>query len=170
MLGGGKWASNPDPAVGDVLVCIEAVRPCVALVHVQGAGAMCRAYAWGPLGITEEAGLAAQHIVLSCEELVEQSITVRDPNRVLFPETKVVAVVHEPGGAHPSPVQGHFKRDHSFFRDYAAQSRTADGFAEWLERWVLGVPDRMTYLEQVDVEALRVRGSTLSAPANFADE
>jgi glutaconate CoA-transferase subunit A len=101
---------------------------------------------------------------------VDESVTLSDPNRILFPESKVVAVVHEPGGAHPSPVQGYFKRDHTFYRDYATESRTAEGFAEWLERWVLGLPDRATYLTELDVDALHVKGSALSAPANFADE
>jgi glutaconate CoA-transferase subunit A len=131
---------------------------------------MGRAHAWGPLGITEEAGLAAERVVLTCEELVDASVTLSDPNRILFPETKVVAVVHEPGGSHPSPVQGYFKRDHSFFRDYAAQSRTADGFGAWLTRWVLDLPDRAAYMARLDVESVRVKGSALSAPANFADE
>ena len=170
LLGSGIVDTNPNLAIAQGLVHVSALRPDVALVHVQRADAMGRAHAWGPLGITEEAGLAAQQIVLTCEELVDESVTLSDPNRILFPETKVVAVVHESGGAHPSPVQGYFKRDHSFFHDYAAQSRTADGFAQWLERWVLGVPDRTTYLQQIDVEGLRVKGSAMSAPANFADE
>src|SRR2546429_1354514 len=53
----------------------------------------------------------SERVIVTCEELVDQEVTLSDPNRILFPETKVVAVVHEPGGAHPSPVQGHFKRD-----------------------------------------------------------
>jgi glutaconate CoA-transferase, subunit A len=170
LLGSAIVDTNPNLTVDNGLVHINAVRPDVALVHVQRADAMGRAHAWGPLGITEEAGLAAQHIVITCEELVDESITLSDPNRILFPETKVTAVVHEPGGAHPSPVQGYFKRDHHFYRDYAAQSRTADGFAEWLERWVFDLPDRAAYLQQIDVEALTVQGRALSAPANFADE
>jgi glutaconate CoA-transferase subunit A len=170
LLGSSILDTNPNLTVADGLVHINAVRPDVAVVHVQRADAMGRAHAWGPLGITEEAGLASQHIVVSCEELVDESVTLSDPNRILFPESKVVAVVHEPGGAHPSPVQGYFKRDHTFYRDYATESRTADGFAEWLDRWVLGVPDRATYLKVVDVDGLLVKGSALSAPANFADE
>lgn len=170
LLGSGILDTNPNLKVGDGLVYINAVRPDVALVHVQRADAMGRAHAWGPLGITEEAGLAAEHIVITCEELVDESVTLSDPNRILFPESKVVAVVHEPGGAHPSPVQGYFKRDHSFYRDYATESRTADGFLAWLERWVLAVPDRAAYMSLIDVEALRVKGSALSTPANFADE
>jgi glutaconate CoA-transferase subunit A len=170
LLGSDILDTNPNLSVAGGLVHINAVRPDVALVHVQRADAMGRAHAWGPLGITEEAGLAAQHVILSCEELVDESVTLSDPNRILFPETKVVAVVHEPGGAHPSPVQGYFKRDHSFYRDYATESRTPEGFAEWLERWVFDVPDRAAYLKELDVEALRVKGSAPSAPVNFADE
>ena len=131
---------------------------------------MGHAHAWGPLGITEEAGLAARCVVISCEELVEPSVLLSDPNRILFPETKVAAVVHEPGGAHPSPVQGHFKRDHAFFHDYADESRTAEGFSAWLKRWVVDLPDRSEYMKRVGAESLRVKGTQLSVPANFADE
>src|SRR6185312_1178926 len=86
--------TNPNLATGFGLVNVGAVRPDVAIVHVQRADPRGRAHAWGPLGITEEAGLAADRVVISCEELVEPEITLSDPNRILFPETKVVAVVH----------------------------------------------------------------------------
>jgi len=170
LLGSDILGANPNLTAGDGVVHVKAVRPDVAVVHVQRADAVGRAHAWGPLGITEEAGLAADRVVLTCEELVDPSVTLSDPNRILFPETKVVAVVHEPGGAHPSPVQGYFKRDHSFFRDYAGESRTAEGFSSWLKHWVLDLPDRAAYMKRVDAGSLRVKGRALSAPANFADE
>ena len=146
------------------------MKPDVAIVHVQRADAMGRAHAWGPLGITEEAGLAADRVVVTCEELVDSSVTLSDPNRIIYPETKVVAVVHEPGGAHPSPVQGYFKRDHAFYRDYAERSRTADGFAAWLKEWVLDAPDRGTYLEHIDLHTLRIHRHQYSAPVDFGFE
>lgn len=170
LLGSDILQTNPNLHAAGGLVDVDAVRPDVAVVHVQRADASGRAHAWGPLGITEEAGLAAERVIVTCEELVESSVTLSDPNRILFPETKVVAVVHEPGGAHPSPVQGYFKRDHAFYRDYAEHSRSADGFAAWLKRWVLDVSDRAAYMKGVDVESLRVKGHALSAPANFADD
>jgi len=107
---------------------------------------------------------------VSCEELVDASVTLSDPNRILFPETKVVAVVHEPGGAHPSPVQGHFKRDHAFYRDYAERSRSRDGFEEWLTQWVRDVKDRASYLNNIDVESVRIANHRPSVPADFGDE
>jgi glutaconate CoA-transferase subunit A len=170
LLGSDILRTNPNLSAGFGLVHVGAVRPDVAIVHVQRCDAMGRAHAWGPLGITEEAGLAAEKVIVTCEELVDADATLSDPNRVLFPETKVVAVVHEPGGAHPSPVQGHFKRDHAFYADYAERSRNEDGFAAWLTRWVLDVPDRATYLQGVNIETLRIHHHKYSAPADFGDE
>lgn len=170
LLGSDILHTNPRLSADGGLVHVEAVRPDVAVVHVQRADALGRAHAWGPLGITEEAGLAADRVVVSCEELVDPDVTLSDPNRILFPETKVVAVVHEPGGAHPSPVQGHFNRDHAFYREYAERSRSVEGFTSWLEDWVHGVPDRATYLGRIGLDALRVIRHRPSAPADFGDE
>ena len=170
LLGSDILRTNPNLSLRDGLVEVEAVRPDVAIVHVQRADALGRAHAWGPLGVAEEAGLAAAGVIVTCEELVDPSVTLSDPNRILFPETKVVAVVHQPGGAHPSPVQGHFKRDHSFYRDYAQRSRTEEGFRGWLDEWVLGVQDRAAYMKRIDVGSLRIATHRPSVPADFGDE
>jgi len=170
LLGSDILTTNPALRAQNGLVHVDAVRPDVAIVHVQRADDQGRAHAWGPLGITEEAGLAAQRVIITCEQVVGHEVTLSDPNRIVFPETKVVAVVHEPGGAHPSPVQGFFKRDHSFYRDYATQSRSAAGFEAWLSRWVLDVPDRMTYMGRLDMNSLRVTRQRLAAPVDYGDE
>ena len=170
LLGSDILRTNRDLYVAGELVHVNAVRPDVVIVHVQRADEEGHAHAWGPLGISEEAGLAADRVIVSCEELVGAEVTLSDPNRVLFPETKVVAVVHEPGGAHPSPVQGYLKRDHAFYRDYAERSRTRGGFEDWLREWVLDMPDRATYLKRIDVESLRIKHHRPSAPADFGDE
>jgi glutaconate CoA-transferase, subunit A len=170
LLGSDILRTNPNIKEVDGLAHIGAVRPDVTILHVQRCDAQGRAHAWGPLGISEEAGLAAERVIISCEELVDAAVTLSDPNRILLPETKVVAVVHEPGGSHPSPVQGFWKRDHALDNAYAAESRTREGYEAWLKRWVLDVPDRQTYMTMVDVESIRITGNRPSEPANFADE
>ncbi len=170
LLGSDILRTNPNIKEVDGLVHIGAVRPDVTILHVQRCDAEGRAHAWGPLGISEEAGLAAERVIISCEELVDAAVTLSDPNRVLLPETKVVAVVHEPGGSHPSPVQGFWKRDHALDNAYAYESRTREGYEAWLKRWVLDVPDRQTYMTMVDVDSIRITGNRPSEPVNFADD
>jgi glutaconate CoA-transferase subunit A len=137
LLGSDIPRGNPGLRVREGYVEIEPVRPEVAVLHVQRSDELGHAHAWGPLGVTEEAGLAADRVILTCEELVEPEAVLAEPNRVLLPETKVAAVVHAPGGARPSPVQGYWERDHEAYREYAERSRTADGFRAWLEEHVL---------------------------------
>ena len=170
LLGSDILRTNRGLVAADRLVHVEAVRPDVAIVHVQRSDEMGRAHAWGPRGVTEEAGLAADRVILTCEELVDATVTLSDPNRILFPETKVVAVVHEPGGAHPSPVQGFFKRDHAFYREYAEESRTVDGYQAWLKRWVLDVLDRAAYSSLIDIDSLRISRHRMSEPVDFGDD
>ena len=164
-----RLGTNPDLELSDGAVHVYPVRPDVAIFHVQRADAEGRAHAWGPLGITEEAGLAARQVVVTCEELVDESVTLSDPNRLLWPETKVVAVVPEPGGAHPAPLQGYWRRDHGTYRDYHERTRTAEGFDGWAREWVLDLRDRATYLERIDREGLRIQRHLFSAPVDYGD-
>lgn len=170
LLGSDILRTNPDLGVVDGAVQVRPVRPDVAIFHVQRADSAGRAHAWGPIGITEEAGLAARQVIVCCEELVGAEVTLSDPNRILLPETKVVAVVHEPGGSHPAPLQGHWRRDHAAHREYGIRSRTVEGFQAWLDEWVLSVPDRGAYLEKVDLEAIRITRRLPSAMADYGYE
>lgn len=169
LLGSDILSRNPGLELDGDLVRVHAVRPDVTILHVQRCDPDGRAHAWGPLGVAEEAGLAAGRVILTAEELVDPAITLSDPNRVLLPETKVSAVIHVPGGAHPSPVQGYWVRDTAAFGDYHRRTRTVEGFEEWLRERVLDVRDRDQYLSQVDVRSLRVRRRLLSAPVDYAD-
>ena len=170
LLGSDILRTNPDLELDGGAVIVRAVRPDVTILHVQRADSEGHAHLWGPLGISEEAGLAARQVVICCEELVESDVVLSDPNRVLLPETKVVAVVHEPGGTHPAPLQGHWRRDHDAYRHYATQSRSVEGFQAWLDEWVLGLTDRREYLTRIDAGPLRIRRHLFSAPVDYGDE
>jgi glutaconate CoA-transferase subunit A len=160
----------PSPLDGTPTLLVSALRPDVAILHVQRADAQGRAHAWGGLGICEEAALAARGVIYTAEEIVPAEVILSDPNRVLAPSFKTLAVVEVPGGAHPSPVQGYANRDHAAFAEYHQRTRTADDFAAWLDEWVLGLPDRAAYLDHLGAErwrALAVRQSRPAAPVDY---
>ena len=87
-----------------------------------------------------------------------------------LPEIKVAAVVHQPLGAFPSPVQGYYRRHHDFFRHFHDESRTVEGNRAWLERWVFGVDDWKGFLDKVGAEILepiRIRRPLPSEPLDY---
>ena len=152
------------------LLLVPAVRPDVAIVHVQRSDADGNAHLWGNLGICEEAVLAARDVLLVAEEIVSREVILSDPNRVLAPSFKVRAVVHEPWGAHPSPVQGCYDRDHGYYGEYHRRTRTQEGFQQWLDEWVLQVPTRAAYVAKLGEERLRglgVKEHRYAAPVDY---
>ncbi|MBW7848970.1 MAG: CoA transferase subunit A [Rhodospirillales bacterium] len=178
LLGSDILASNPALKVlqnplsdeADPVVLVPPLKPDVAVLAVQRADRFGNAHLWGSLGVAQEAALAADRVLVLADEIVEPGVIASDPNRVVFPGFKVSAVVHEPAAQHPSPMTGIWKRDTEFYTDYHRRSRERDGFLAWLEEWVLGVPDHAAYRAKLGsrLDDLRIRGSALAAPANFA--
>ncbi len=176
LLGTDLLQSNPklrvrqDPDTGERLVFVPAIAPDVTILHCQRSDADGNAHTWGNLGVSEEAALAAKRVIVGAEEIVGPEVISSDPNRILVPALKVCAVVHEPWGAHPSPVQGHYNRDHAFFREYHEGSRTPERLKAWLDRWVLEIKDRRGYvrlLGQERCDALHVKHHRYAAPVDY---
>jgi glutaconate CoA-transferase, subunit A len=160
-----------DPFGGPGLLAVGALKPDVAIVHVQRADASGNAHLWGNLGLTVEAAYAARRTIVVCEEIVPDDVIRSDPNRTMIPGFLVTAVVEEPGGALPSSVQGYWRRDFETFLRYHQLSNTAPGYQSWLKEWVLDLPDRPAYLRHMGdaaVQRLRVSDRRLAAAANFA--
>jgi glutaconate CoA-transferase, subunit A len=158
------------PFDGEPVVLVPAIVPDVAILHVQRADPLGYAHAWGNMGVTREAIAAARQTILIAEEVVDHDVIASDPNRVLGPAQRVAAVVHEPGGAHPSPVQGYYNRDHEFFHEYHAATRTPEGWSAWLQEWVLDVPDRVAYVQKLGEDrwsALQRHESQFAAPVDY---
>ena len=158
------------PVNEEKLIAVRALRPDVAIIHVQRADAQGNAHLWGSLGVAMDGARAARKVVIVAEEIVPTEIIASDPNRTCIPGFLVSAVVHEPWGAHPSPVQGHYNRDHKYFREYHEETRELAGFEKWLEKQVLKMPDRKAYAAHLGterIEALGVREHALTAVADF---
>jgi glutaconate CoA-transferase subunit A len=159
-----------DPWSGAPLLLVPAIVPDVAILHVQRADEEGHAHVWGTLGVARPAAFAARQVILVAEEIRPSERILSDPGLVLAPALKIAAVVHQPFGAFPSPVQGCYGRHHDFFHRYHDESRTVDGFQKWLAHWVHDVPDWTGFLSRLDagvLEGLRVKRPQLSEPLDY---
>ena len=166
----GNLREFASPVNEDRLIAVRALQPDVAIVPVQRADAYGNSHLWGNLGVAIDGARASRKVIIVAEEIVPPEVIASDPNRTLIPGFLVAAVVHEPWGAHPSPVQGYYGRDHAFFSEYHEQSRKEEDFERWLEHWVLRVPSRADYVKRLGdtrIANLRVREHAFSAPADF---
>ncbi len=158
------------PVTEERLLAVLALRPDVAILQVQRADAAGNAHVWGNLGVAIDGMRASRKVIVVAEEIVAAEVIASDPNRTLIPGFLVTAVVHDPWGAHPSPVQGYYGRDHAFFAEYHERSRQESDFERWLEEWVLKVPSRAEYRNQLGdarIAELKVREHAYTAPADF---
>jgi glutaconate CoA-transferase, subunit A len=165
-----SFTQQQSPLDASPLLLVPAVQPDVTIIHVQRSDVDGNAHLWGSLGICEEALLAARNVILVAEEIVSHEIILSDPNRVVGPSFKVRAVVHDPWGAHPSAVSGYYNRDHQYYHEYHTRTRTAEGFQQWLDEWVLNLPNRNAYILKLGKQRLQnlgVKEHRFAAPVDY---
>jgi glutaconate CoA-transferase, subunit A len=162
---GGQGSSSREK-----LHAIRALNPDVTIVHVQRADREGNAHCWGNFGVMIEGVRAAKRVIVVAEQIVEPELIASDPNRTMIPGFLVNAVVECPFGAHPSPVQGYYKRDDTFFRQYHEQTKTKADSDAWLKRWVNDISDRKQYVNQLGacrVEDLGVKQHAYAAQTDY---
>jgi glutaconate CoA-transferase subunit A len=158
-----------DPYSGNPVVVVPALKPDLAIVHVQRADADGNAHIWGIIGEQKEAAFAAERVILTAEEVVDEAVIRSDPNRTLIPGFIVDAVCHVPYCAHPSYTQGYYDRDNDFYLEWDKISSSPEATRAYLDKWVYGVKDREEYWQKLGAEVherLAVAQS-LSVPVNY---
>jgi len=145
----------PDPYGGKDVIVVPALNPEVAIIHVQRADKEGNAHLWGIVGEQKEAAFAAQKVILTAEEIVDESIIRSDPNRTLIPSVVVDAVCRVPYACHPSYAQGYYDRDNEFYLQWDKVSESADAVKKYLDEWVYGVKDRGEYWRKLGDEVHR---------------
>jgi glutaconate CoA-transferase subunit A len=124
------------PFTGEKLAAVPAIRLDAAIVHAQRADHKGNVLFEGIVGVQKQAVLAAKRSIVTVEEIVD-TLEPHSPNAVILPGWTVSAVVHVPGGAHPSYAQGYYKRDNTFYKKWDAISRERDSFRAWIDEHVL---------------------------------
>ena len=167
---GNQFASVRCPFTNEELLAVRAIKPDLAILHVQRADREGNAHAWGNFGVMREAAFAAKRVILTCEEIVDHDVILSDPNRNVIPGFVVTSVVHEPFGSHPSPTQGYTRRDDDFYFEYHTETRSREGFEQWLQKWVLDVKDHRGFLELLGkerMERLKPQGNLFAPAVSF---
>ena len=165
-----QFASVRCPFTNEELLAVRAIKPDLAILHVKRADGEGNAHAWGNFGVMREAAFAAKRVILTCEEIVDHEVILSDPNRNVIPGFVVTSVVHEPFGSHPSPTQGYTRRDDDFYFEYHTETRSREGFEQWLQKWVLDVKDHRGFLELLGkerMERLRPQGNLFAPAVSF---
>jgi glutaconate CoA-transferase subunit A len=157
-----------DPYTGQPVVVVPALKPDVAIVHVQRCDADGNAHIWGIIGEQKEAAFAAERVLLTTEEIVDESVIRSDPNRTLIPGFIVDAVCHVPHCAHPSYTQGYYDRDNAFYLEWDKISADPAAVKAYLDEWVYGVKDRAEYWNKLGLE-VQERLKVASRPSAVVD-
>ena len=164
-----NYRTVTDPYSGQPVVVVPALKPDVAIVHVQRADADGNAHIWGIIGEQKEAAFAAERVILTAEEIVDEAVIRSDPNRTLIPGFVVDAVCHVPYCSHPSYTQGYYDRDNEFYLEWDKISSSPQATQAYLDEWVYGVKDRAEYWQKLGAKThkrLKVR-KNMSVPVNY---
>ncbi|HWQ75404.1 MAG TPA: CoA-transferase [Syntrophomonas sp.] len=134
---------------GNTHALVPALNPDVAIVHAHRSDAAGNLQIWGQVGDIGWGAKASKKVIATVEEIVDSEVIKHDPNRTIVPDFMVSAVIEEPWGSHPKPVQGIYDMDRDFVFQYIRNSKTEEGWKSYMDEWVYGVKDRTEYMEKL---------------------
>lgn len=145
----GEWAESSK------VVLVPAIRPDVTIIHAQKAATDGTVRINGLTFADVEQAKAAEHVIVTCEELVapDDLRDIADLNSL--PPFCVKAVCHVPLGAYPTACYGYYDYDPKYLKDYAGFAGAEDTFRAYLEKFVVGTTNHERFLALIDPEQLR---------------
>jgi glutaconate CoA-transferase subunit A len=125
-----------DPFEGQTLLAVPALRPDVALIHVNLADPQGNGVILGDGHIDSLCAKAATKTFLSAEQILlpERLQTYGHDVRIL--RTLVTGVVEAPWGAHFTGCAPDYRADLTHVQEYLAAARDGSAWNEYLERYV----------------------------------
>ena len=146
------------PLTGRTLYAVPPADPQVVVIHAiaadeQGNVIFPRRHLL-PQGLDVIMARGCDTVIVTVEKVVPYSFIRRNADQNQLPAYKTTMVVEAPFGAHPTAVLGRYTGDDAHFRDYVAASQTPDGFAQYLDRYVMSPTDHRDYLESIGSDRL----------------
>jgi glutaconate CoA-transferase subunit A len=127
------FARIQDPYSEQWVYAIPAIRPDWALVQVPVADARGNARIVGTPFWDRILSRAARRVIVVAEALVPTEELARQPELTVVPELFVEAVVHLPGGAHPTSCPPCHEVDDAAVWRYLELSASPSGLERYLE-------------------------------------
>ena len=142
------------PFTGDKLALVPALHPDVAIIHVQKADAYGNAQISGFQFMDKDIALAADRVILTTEQIIDNNEIRRSPDRTDIPFFCVDAVVEVPYGCLPHECYGAYEPDFNHMDMYVKimMERTTEGVREYLDKYVYAPPTFDDYLSLFDVK------------------
>lgn len=156
------------PFTGDKLALVPALHPDVAIIHVQKADPYGNAQITGFPFMDKDIALAADTVILTTEQIIDNNEIRRTPDRTDIPFFCVDAVVEVPYGCLPHECYGAYEPDFNHMDMYVKvmMERTTEGVHEYLDKYVYAPQAFDDYLSLFNVKDV-VR-ATLNARKGYA--
>jgi len=148
-----EYAVMKDPFSGHDYVVVPSIVPDVAVVH-------------GFLGDRDGGvildssrndrllAMAARKTIAVVEKVVEPEDVLAGLHGVYLASIHVDAVVHAPGGAHPTACRDHYPMDAGHLFGYMEAAKDESSFQEYMDRYINGPADHADYLDRVGMEVV----------------
>jgi len=133
----------------DRVVLVPAIHTEFAVLHVQKATASGIVRIEGQTFADVQQALCADTVIVTCEEVVDEDVLRREPERNQIPYFAVKHICHVPFGAHPYAVFNYYDYDPRQLKVYHDCAEDDAGFRQYLERFVHGIKTHAEYLAAI---------------------
>jgi len=146
------------PYSGEDLLLVPAVNPDVAIIHAQVADKFGNAQIFGPPCMDADIAKAANRVILTTEQLVDNEDIRDNPNLTAIPFFCVDAVVELPYGCYPHECYGLYEPAYTSLGEYGQGLLKAEDKMEfvrgYLEKYFYGPNDFEDFLSLFGVKSL----------------
>jgi len=155
------------PFTGDKLALVPALNPDVAIIHVQKADPYGNARITGFPFMDKDIALAADRVILTTEQIIDNDEIRRTPDRTDIPFFCVDAVVEAPYGCLPHECYGVYEPDFNHMDMYVKlmMEKSVDGVKEYLDKYFYAPETFEDYLDLFHVKD--IVKATLSAKKGY---
>ncbi|MEH0018645.1 MAG: CoA-transferase [Desulfobacter sp.] len=136
------------PFTGKKMALVPALSPDVSFVHVHEADIYGNARFEGIAVADIELANASKRLVITCERIVPHEEIAREPHKTQIPYFMVDAVCEVPFGAYPGTMPNAYFSDEPHLKEWMAEERDPEAFAQFLEENIYGCKDFQAYIDR----------------------